>query len=146
MQPSPYIQKPLDSFNVRTLVAPAGAALAFLGFFMPWAYAGVFIVGRSFTGYELGVMWPIPFLCAGVVAAAFLPYMLRQTPFRMARALALVCACLGLLIMFLRLSRLTSEMQDMMLGSWSIQTGFFITLFGLILAVVGALLLPAPRR
>lgn len=146
MQPSHYPQSTPNFFNPRTLVAPAGAFIAFFGFFMPWVYVGAFIVGKNFAGYELGFfVWPIPLLCLLVIGAAFLPYLIRQVPILIVRVLALGCAGLSVLIMLFRLAYLTFEMRNMTLGSWSIQIGFFITFFGLCVTIVGALLLPTPQ-
>lgn len=146
MQPSPYTPTTPNSFNIKTLIAPTGALIAFFGFFMPWVYVGAFIVGKSFAGYELGLfVWPIPLLCLGVIGIAFLPYLIRQIPILIVRVAALGCAGLGLVLMLFRLAYLTFEMRDTTMVNWSIQVGFIITFFGLIVAIVGALLLPAPQ-
>jgi hypothetical protein len=146
MQPSPYSPARQLSLDVRSLVAPAGALIAFFGFFMPWIYVSAFIVGRSFSGYELGfIVWPLPLLCIGIALAAFAPYVLRQVPTLVLRIAALGFAGLGLLIILFRLAYLAVEMRHS-LASWSVQVGLLITLLGLVLALVGGLLLPAPPK
>ncbi|HEV2705683.1 MAG TPA: hypothetical protein VGV59_07135 [Pyrinomonadaceae bacterium] len=144
MQTSPYTRPTQAPLDPKTLVAPAGALLAFLGFFMPWVAVSIFVVGANVAGYQMGLLaWPVPLLCLAIIAAAFLPRLTgqQQLPTRIVIA---ACAAAGLLLVFFRIVLTFFEMRNSWGARYSFQMGLMLTILGLAVAFVGAFLSPAP--
>jgi hypothetical protein len=133
---------------VKALTSPAGAILAIVCFFLPWARISCApVVNKTVSGATLGgAFWLVPVLAAAVVALFLVSK--RIGGFARAWPIIILAPVAALAIIAIQSLRLASQTR-FGIGSddvgFSLRAGSVGTVAGLLVALAGGLLLK-PRR
>lgn len=118
----------------KSALIPIGAILIIICFYLPWVKA----CGVKVSGYQLAsdedigepIYWAI-LICGILILGA---YFLAKKP----RALVILSAIVGLLVMLIKYFRLITQSEGRELGL-TLEVGGYGTIIGLILAFIGGL-------
>ncbi|HRH40526.1 MAG TPA: hypothetical protein PKY82_02695 [Pyrinomonadaceae bacterium] len=138
-------KKTVNPFDIiRMLIAPAGAFLALFAFLLPWASVSVLIIGANVAGYQMGmVVWLLPVLYLGIMVASFLPFIIENA--WVTRLIVAGLTIFALFLVFIRTAIMIFEMFRSQ-AQISFHVGIPITIFGLMIALAGAALLPSFKK